>query len=100
MTDVMQIDRDAAAEWAFMECKYCSQYEGDFEADLAADFARHRSLNDEGVRGLVEAAKAGHAALTAPTIGTTDMDDPDWYHAVADAVAKLSAALAKFERLL
>ena len=38
---VEQADRDAAEQWRFIEGRY-SEYEGDFVADLAADFARHR----------------------------------------------------------
>ncbi len=43
MTDIKveQCDRDAAADWN-IECKHCSEYEGDYEADLAEAFARHR----------------------------------------------------------
>ncbi len=39
---ITQEDREAAADWSFIECRHCSEYEGDFPADLAAAFARHR----------------------------------------------------------
>ena len=42
--EVTQADRDAAEEWGFIECRHCSEYEGDFVPDLALAFARHRSL--------------------------------------------------------
>lgn len=41
MTTIKQADREAAADWN-IECKWCSEYEGDYEADLAEAFARHR----------------------------------------------------------
>jgi len=43
---VIQADVDAANEWAFIEGRW-SEYEGDFAADLAADFARHRIAHSE-----------------------------------------------------
>lgn len=38
---VTQADKQFAADWNY-ECKHCSEYEGDFEADLAEAVARHR----------------------------------------------------------
>ncbi len=54
VNEVTQADRDAAAEWSFIECRHCSEYEGDFTADLAAAFARHR-IQSEGRTGAGEA---------------------------------------------
>lgn len=45
MTDQIaptQADRDFARNWNY-ECKRCSEYEGDFEADLAEAVAAHRT---------------------------------------------------------
>lgn len=39
---ITQADIEAAEQWRFIECMRCSEYEGDFVHDLAADFARHR----------------------------------------------------------
>jgi hypothetical protein len=44
---------------------------------------------------LVAALQECRAALTAETIGTVNMDDPDWYQAVAKAVAKADAVLSR-----
>jgi len=44
---------------------------------------------------LIAALRECRAALTAETIGTVNMDDPDWYEAVAKAVAKADAALSR-----
>ena len=38
---VMQADRDFARDWNY-ECRHCSEYDGDFEADLAEAAALHR----------------------------------------------------------
>ena len=54
--EVTQADRMLAEQWRFIECMHCSQYEGDFVNDLAADFARHRIANQPPAQdGLVEA---------------------------------------------
>ena len=59
MTDianVTQADRMQAFDWN-MECRHCSEYEGDYEADLAQAFARHRhAAMLEGARLMQEAA--------------------------------------------
>lgn len=47
---VVQADREAAAEWVFIECRHCSEYEGDFPADLAQAFARHRQQAEGAMR--------------------------------------------------
>lgn len=39
---VTQADIDAAENWRFIECRHCSEYDGDFVNDLAEDFAHHR----------------------------------------------------------
>ncbi|QPQ55567.1 hypothetical protein IC614_02905 [Allosphingosinicella flava] len=44
---------------------------------------------------LVDACEDSLKTLTAETIGTIHMDDPDWYLAVDRAVSKLRAALSK-----
>jgi hypothetical protein len=59
---VTQADRDAAADWTFIECMRCSEYEGDFGADLAADFAAHRiaaldGLNPDAIADVVAALR-------------------------------------------
>lgn len=38
---VTQADKQFAADWNF-ECRHCSEYEGDFEADLAVAVAKYR----------------------------------------------------------
>ena len=56
--EVTQADREAAEEWAFIECRRCSEYEGDFPADLAADFARHRIASRATDTALAEELRA------------------------------------------
>src|SRR3546814_13922546 len=38
---VEQVDRDFARDWD-IECKHCSEYEGNYKADLAEAAAKHR----------------------------------------------------------
>jgi len=44
---------------------------------------------------LTEALEKAKKALTAPTIGTINMDCPDWYGEVDAAVVAIDTALAK-----
>ncbi len=46
----------------------------------------------ERLRALLREA---HTVMTWPTIGTTRMDSPEWYHALRVAVQKIDAELAK-----
>ena len=72
---VEQADRDAAEQWRFIEGRY-SEYEGDFVADLAADFARHRRAPAwEGIETVPDALKDGTEILIC---GGTFTDDDDW----------------------
>lgn len=61
-------------------------------ADVGQLVLDHRALQARLER--VEGALAECiAALTAPTIGTYDMDDPAWYRAVDVAVKRARTAL-------
>lgn len=63
MTTIKQADREAAADWN-IECKWCSEYEGDYEADLAEAFARHREAAER--EALERALKALKSAKYSP----------------------------------
>lgn len=75
VSDVEQVDRDAAAEWSFIECRHCSEYEGNFEADLAEAFARHRlaATRNAELVGVLERL-TGALAKVSP-IETNDTPD-------------------------
>ncbi|ASK88493.1 hypothetical protein [Sphingorhabdus sp. SMR4y] len=103
---VTQADRDAADEWTFIECMRCSEYEGDFGADLAADFAAHRiaaldGLNPDAIADVVEALREARATINEmarPSTGSKLKPSMEmWAECVAvekrcrDALAKLEA---------
>ena len=47
---VSDADLAAAREWDFIECRHCSEYDGDFVIDLAQDFAaRYQAGIREGI---------------------------------------------------
>lgn len=50
------------------------------------------------IERLRAALGAARAALTADTIGTYNMDDPEWYEQVRKAVAQIDAALGNEQK--
>src|SRR3546814_14754845 len=46
---VEQVDRDFARDWD-IECKHCSEYEGNYKADLAEAAAKHRLAGEAAGR--------------------------------------------------
>lgn len=91
---VEQIDREAAAEWTFIECRHCSEYEGDFEADLARDFAHHRLAAIEALQQRVERLEVALRGLLSSYIGTCRFNgrvisEIEQHHCVIDARAAL-----------
>ena len=74
MVEVTQVDRALAADWN-IECRYCSEYEGDYEADLAEAFARHR------IAAMEEAAKVA------------EQTDTGWADARTFTAQKIAAAI-------
>lgn len=64
MTDIVvtQADRAMAEMWD-IECRHCSEYDGDYRADLAEAFASHRQAAAEEVERLREALIAAESWL-------------------------------------
>jgi len=80
-------------------CSICSRvFTGDKRASMCLECAAQRarellSRRATPASGVSEALRDCIQVLTADTIGTTDMDNPEWYAAVNAAVAKARAAL-------
>jgi len=78
-------------------CDFCGP-SGYSEAEAIIAWNRRiPSPSTDSLREAVEALTEARAALTAPTIGTVHMDDPDWYQQVDRAVASVDAALTKLQ---
>lgn len=96
MATVIQADREAAQEWGFIECRHCSEYEGDFVADLAEAFASHREAStarlEDQKEGLADALNA-ICAMQAEHFG----DGMRTHMALIDLCAKANEALAKVQ---
>src|SRR3546814_576633 len=81
---VEQVDRDFARDWD-IECKHCSEYEGNYKADLAEAAAKHRLAGEAAGRASERERIVKWLRSDPLEFGSSEY--PDW--AIAEAYAKV-----------